>query len=76
MLTRRKHPLGDVVSVEGETAVLQSYFRNNVLHLFSAAAWVALCFQNNRRMSRAGMLRLGQTIYPFIQAELFLPWTE
>jgi glycerol-3-phosphate O-acyltransferase len=56
--------------------VLQSYFRNNVLHLFAAAAWVALCFQNNRRLSRAGLLRLGKTIYPFIQDELFLPWTE
>ena len=76
VLTRRKHPLGDVVSLEGETAVLQSYFRNNVLHLFSAAAWIALCFQNNRRLSRAGMLRLGRTIYPFIQEELFLPWSE
>src|SRR5690606_36001492 len=63
-----------VLGVEGETAVLQSYFRNNVLHLFAAAAWVSLCFQNNRRMSRAGLLRLGRTIYPFLQAELFLPW--
>ena len=76
VLTRRKHPLGDVLGLEGETAVLQSYFRNNVLHLFSAAAWIALCFQNNRRLSRVGMLRLGKTIYPFIQEELFLPWSE
>src|SRR5207342_3271108 len=59
VLARRKHPLGDVISVEGETAVLQSYFRNNVLHLFSAAAWVALCFQTNRRLSRTGVVRLG-----------------
>jgi glycerol-3-phosphate O-acyltransferase len=44
--------------------------------LFSATAWVALCFQNNRRLSRSGLLRLGRTIYPFIQAELFLPWSE
>jgi glycerol-3-phosphate O-acyltransferase len=76
VLTRRQHPLGDVLSLEGETAVLQSYFRNNVLHLFSAAAWVALCFQNNRRLSRVGVLRLGKTIYPFIQTELFLSWNE
>jgi glycerol-3-phosphate O-acyltransferase len=76
VLTRTVHPLGDVMSVEGETAVLQSYFRNNVLHLFAAASWVALCFQNNRRMSRAGLLRLGQTIYPFVQEELFLPWDQ
>ncbi len=76
VLTRTRHPLGDVISVEGETAVLQSYYRNNVLHLFTAAAWVACCFQNNRRMSRAGVLRLGRTLYPFLQEELFLPWTE
>jgi glycerol-3-phosphate O-acyltransferase len=73
---RTRHPLGDVIALKPETAVLQTYFRNNVLHLFAAAAWVALCFQNNRRLSRTGLLRLGRTIYPFIQAELFLPWTE
>lgn len=76
VLARTKHPLGDVLAVEGETAVLQAYYRNNVLHLFTAAAWVACCFQNNRRMSRAGVLRLGRAIYPFIQDELFLPWSE
>ncbi len=76
VLTRVKHPLGDVLGVSGDTAVLLSYFRNNVLHLFTASSWVACCFQNNRRMSRAGLLRLGRGLYPFLQQELFLPWTE
>ncbi|MGH8074362.1 MAG: glycerol-3-phosphate 1-O-acyltransferase PlsB, partial [Lysobacter sp.] len=39
-------------------------------------SWVACCFQNNRRMSRGGLLRLGRGLYPFLQEELFLPWTE
>jgi glycerol-3-phosphate O-acyltransferase len=56
--------------------VLLSYFRNNVLHLNAAAAWVAACFLNNRRMSRSSVLRLGKLIYPFIQGELFLPWDQ
>ncbi|MFK2892204.1 glycerol-3-phosphate 1-O-acyltransferase PlsB [Dyella flagellata] len=73
-ITRVRHPLGDVLTLEGEQAVLLSYFRNNVLHLTAAAAWVACCFLNNRRMSRASVLRLGRIIYPFIQGELFLPW--
>ena len=76
VLTRIKHPLGDVLSVSGDTAVLLSYFRNNVLHLFTAASWVACCFQNNRRMTRANLLRLGRGLYPFLQGELFLPWSE
>ena len=75
-IQRIAHPLGDVLSVSGEQAVLLSYFRNNVLHLTATAAWVACCFLNNRRMSRASVLRLGRIIYPFIQGELFLPWDE
>ncbi|WP_343849136.1 glycerol-3-phosphate 1-O-acyltransferase PlsB [Rhodanobacter soli] len=73
-IQRVQHPLGDVLTATGERAVLLSYFRNNVLHLAATAAWVACCFLNNRRMSRASILRLGRIIYPFIQGELFLPW--
>ncbi|MEO5830859.1 MAG: glycerol-3-phosphate 1-O-acyltransferase PlsB [Rhodanobacter sp.] len=73
-IQRVQHPLGDVLTVSAEQAVLLSYFRNNVLHLNATAAWVACCFLNNRRMARASVLRLGRIIYPFIQGELFLPW--
>lgn len=76
VLTRTAHPLGDVLGVSGDNAVLLSYFRNNVLHLFTAASWIACCFQHNRRMSQASVLRLGRSVYPFLQTELFLPWTE
>ncbi|MEO6102497.1 MAG: glycerol-3-phosphate 1-O-acyltransferase, partial [Pseudoxanthomonas sp.] len=77
VLQRIKHPLGDVLDVVSEdTAVLMSYYRNNVLHLFTAAAWIACCFQTNRRMVRARVMKLGRSLYPFLQAELFLPWTE
>ncbi len=76
VLRRTAHPLGDVLNVDDENAVLLSYFRNNVLHLFTASAWIACCFLHNRRMSRATLERLGRTLYPFLQSELFLPWDE
>jgi glycerol-3-phosphate O-acyltransferase len=77
VLQRIQHPLGDVLDVVSEdTAVLMSYYRNNVLHLFTAAAWIACCFQNNRRMIRQRVIKLGRTLYPFLQEELFLPWDE
>ncbi|MEO8367018.1 MAG: glycerol-3-phosphate 1-O-acyltransferase PlsB [Pseudoxanthomonas sp.] len=77
VLRRIQHPLGDVLDVVSEdTAVLLSYYRNNVLHLFTAAAWIACCFQNNRRMVRQRVIKLGRTLYPFLQEELFLPWSE
>jgi len=73
-ITRAKHPLGDVLMAEGDQAVLLSYFRNNVLHLFATAAWVAGCFLNNRRLRRGTVERLGEFVYPFLRNELFLPW--
>jgi glycerol-3-phosphate O-acyltransferase len=73
---RTAHPLGDVLGVGEKEGVLLSYFRNNVTHLFAAPAWVACCFLNNRRMARASILRLGRLVYPFIQSELFLPWSS
>jgi len=75
-IVRIRHPLGDVLTCEGKSAVLLSYFRNNVLHLVATAAWIACCFLNNRRMARASIVRLGRLVYPFVQAELFLPWTQ
>ena len=76
VLVRTKHPLGDVLSVSGNNTVLLSYFRNNVLHLFTVSSWIACCFQNNRRLSHAGLTRLSKTVYPFLKAELFLPWSD
>ncbi len=76
MLARTRHPLGDVLSVDDDRAVLLSYYRNNVLHLFVAAAWIAVSFLQHRRMSRAQVKRIGRALYPFLQAELFLPWDE
>ena len=76
VLERVAHPLGDVFRVDDETSVLLTYFRNNVLHLYTASAWIACCFLQNRRMSRNTLLRLGRTMYPFLQAELYLPWDE
>ncbi|MCA1714649.1 MAG: glycerol-3-phosphate 1-O-acyltransferase PlsB, partial [Gammaproteobacteria bacterium] len=76
VLSRTAHPLGDVLSVDGDTAVLLSYYRNNVLHLFTASAWIACCFLHNRRMPRHVVVRVGRAMYPFLQRELFLPWDE
>ena len=74
-IRRLKHPLGDVLSAEGDQGVLLSYYRNNVMHVFAAVSWVACCLLNTRRLSRAGLARLGRMVYPFLQTELFLPWS-
>lgn len=75
-IRRIKHPLGDVLTSDGDEGVLISYYRNNILHLFSTVSWVACCFLNIRRLSLVGVVNLGKLFYPLIKTELYLPWTS
>lgn len=70
------NPLGDVISVKADQSVLLSYYRNNIAHLAAVPSLVASCFLNARRMSARNVRRIALAVYPFLKAELFLPWDE
>jgi glycerol-3-phosphate O-acyltransferase len=70
------NPLGEVISVKADQSVLLSYYRNNIAHLAAVPSLVASCFLNARRMSARNVRRLALAVYPFLKAELFLPWDE
>lgn len=76
ILERRRHALGDVLSMSEENAVLMTYYRNNVLHLFAMPSLIACCFLGNAAMRTEDILRLTGRIYPYIADELFLRWRE
>jgi glycerol-3-phosphate O-acyltransferase len=76
VLSREKHTLGDVVGMTGDSAVLSTYFRNNVLHLFAMPSLVACAFGSNAAMRTEDIQRLAWRIYPYIASELFLKWNE
>jgi glycerol-3-phosphate O-acyltransferase len=76
VVSRRKHPLGDLVQMSDEAAVLATYYRNNVLHLVALPSLVACVFLGNSAMRLEDIHRLARRIYPYIATELFLPWTE
>lgn len=76
VIRRTAHPLGDVVSMSEHQAVLMTYFRNNVQHLFAIPASIACCFIQGRRLEHAELQRLMKLIYPFMQTELRLKWDE
>jgi len=75
-ISRRSHPMGDVFHMEERTAVLMTYFRNNILHLFAVPAAVACCFIQGRELLHAELQRLVNLIYPFMRKELCLPWND
>jgi glycerol-3-phosphate O-acyltransferase len=76
VIEREPHRLGDIVRMTVENAVLATYFRNNVLHLFALPSLIACVFVSNARVSTLDIQRLAWRIYPYIAAELFLRWSE
>ena len=76
MLERQPHPLGDIMRMNAENAVLATYYRNNILHLFAMPSLLACCFVSNAGMRTADIHRLVWRVYPYIAAELFLRWDE
>ncbi len=76
VIRRRSHPLGDVISMTEHDAVLMTYFRNNIQHLFAVPASIACCFIQGRRLAHAELRRLVRMIYPFMRVELQLKWDE
>jgi glycerol-3-phosphate O-acyltransferase len=76
MLERQSHPLGDILRMTAERAVLATYYRNNVLHLFAIPSLLACCFLSNARMGTVDLKRMVWRVYPYIKAELAMRWTE
>jgi len=76
VINRTSHPLGDIVSMSEHNAVLMTYFRNNIQHLFAIPASIACCFIQGRRLAHAELQRLVRMIYPFMWVELRLQWDK
>lgn len=76
LLQRQPHPLGDVLCLTPEHAVLLTYARNNILHLFAVPALIACLLTQNPELSRSQLATLLRTLYPFLRGELFLRWRD
>ncbi len=76
MLERQPHPLGDILRMTAERAILATYYRNNVLHLFAIPSLLACCFLSNAHMRTVDLKRMVWRVYPYIKAELAMRWTE
>ena len=76
LTTRQHQSLGDIIYLQGNSATLLTYYRNNILHLLALPALVASMCQNNTRISRQKIIWLIKAIYPYVKSELFLRWSK
>ncbi len=76
LINRMYHPMGDIMYLEGTNAVLMTYYRNNIIHLFAIPSLIAVMFRQNDELEQARVINACQTIYPYLKAELHLRWSE
>ncbi len=76
LVAEQSDALGKILYLDEHNAVLMTYYRNNVLHIFALPALLASFFQSSARISREQILRFTRALYPYLQAELFVRWNQ
>jgi len=74
LVKRRNHEMGDFIYLDRPMAVLLTYYRNNIIHLFALPSLIACCFINNRALGREKIITFITVAYPFLKSELYLIW--
>jgi glycerol-3-phosphate O-acyltransferase len=72
---QHRDSFGELISLTDDNAVLLSYYRNNVLHLFILPAIIASAILHQREISQQQLSQIVQQLYPLLQQELFLDIT-
>lgn len=71
---RVPHPWGDLVALADRDAVLQTYARNNLQHLFALPGLIANFFRTRSMIPRDAVLTGCRELYPFLRTEFFVRW--
>lgn len=71
-----KDSFGEMIRLERESAVLMTYYRNNIQHLFVLPSLVASIVLHHESVSKELIIKTVNQIYPFLKAELFLHLQE
>ncbi|WGE32271.1 glycerol-3-phosphate 1-O-acyltransferase PlsB [Actinobacillus genomosp. 2] len=71
-----KDSFGEIIRLDRESAVLMTYYRNNIQHLFVLPSLVASIILHHESVSKDLIIKTVNHIYPFLKAELFLHFGE
>ena len=71
MLNRETQRFGNVVSLPPASAVLMTWYRNNTAHALALPSLIACLLEKRQRpLARASLLRMAETVYPYLAREL------
>ncbi|MDI9246101.1 glycerol-3-phosphate 1-O-acyltransferase PlsB [Marinobacter sp. CHS3-4] len=75
LVSRQPQKLGDIIALQGSNAILMTYYRNNIQHLFALPSLIASLFENKQSLSREKIVFLASVAYPYLKSELFLKYS-
>ncbi len=76
LLAVQSDALGKILFLNEQNAVLMTYYRNNILHIFALPALLASFFQNSDRLARTEIHQYARALYPYLQSELYIRWSS
>lgn len=68
------HPWGELLAMGERDAVLLTYARNNIQHLFAVPSLIANLFRTRAILSDDMVVMGVRALYPFLRTEFFLRW--
>lgn len=68
------HPWGDLLALADRDAVLLTYARNNLQHLFALPSLIANFFRTRGAIPEERVLTGCRALYPFLRTEFFVRW--
>jgi glycerol-3-phosphate O-acyltransferase len=68
------HPWGDLYALADRDAVLLTYARNNLQHLFALPSLIANFFRTRGALPEELVITGCRALYPFLRTEFFVRW--
>ncbi len=73
-IARVPHKWGELYGIAQRDAVVLTYSRNNIQHLFALPSLIANLFRTRMLLTEEAIVTGVRALYPFLQTEFFLRW--
>ncbi|QBF83416.1 glycerol-3-phosphate 1-O-acyltransferase PlsB [Shewanella maritima] len=67
-----KDTMGEIISLDEQTSITMSYYRNNIIHLLIVPSLIASCLVYIENCKREQIKAIVADLYPLLKAELFM----
>jgi len=75
LLTRKSYRFGEILSAQGNSAVLLTYYKNNIAHMLALPSLAARLLLDANTLVLDSLIEKCTALYPYLKSELIMHWT-